>query len=192
LVVAQLRSKKIETRSKNCKGVIYQIATWLSYGLLWCRKRGGLFVKLSSLLCVFIAILSVFGVEARAQAISLETPISFGEMVVGGTGSITIPSSNDTRSASGAIAMVGSEPVNRGSITITFTPGAQVVITIPASIVMTGANAPTITPTIEGGTVQTIPPGGVLVVYFGGTMSFSTSGASGPAECLIPVNVDPL
>jgi hypothetical protein len=148
-------------------------------------------VKLSSLLVAFVAFFAMFGVDAHAQTISAETPISFGEMVVGGTGNVTIPSSSDTRSSSGAVAIVGSAPVNRGSITITYTPGAQVIITIPATVPMTGANAPTLAPTLEGGTVQTIPPGGILVVYFGGTISFSTSGASGPADCLIPVSVDP-
>jgi Domain of unknown function (DUF4402) len=154
--------------------------------------KGGSFVKLNSLLVVVVALLALFGVDARAQAISAETPISFGEMVVGGTGNVTIPSASDTRNSTGAVALVGSATVARGSITITHTPGAQVVITIPATVTMNGANAPTLAPTLEGGTVQTIPAGGVLVVYFGGTITFSTSGASGPVDCLVPVSVDPL
>jgi hypothetical protein len=161
------------------------------------RVGEGYFVKLNRLLVALVALLAfcsgVFlGGDARAQAISAETPISFGELVVGGSGTVTIPSSSDTRASGGAVAIVGSAPVYRGSITITHTPGSQVVITIPASIPMTGANAPTLTPTLEGGTVQTIPPGGVLVVYFGGTITFTTSGASGSVDCLIPVSVDPL
>jgi hypothetical protein len=156
------------------------------------RVKEGSFVKLSSLLVALVALFMLVGVDARAQTISSEVPISFGEMVVGGTGTVTIPSSSDTRSSTGVVAIVGSAPVNRGSINITFTPGAQVIITIPATVPMTGANAPTLEPTLEGGTVQTIPPGGVLTVYFGGTITFSTSGASGPADCLIPVSVDPM
>jgi hypothetical protein len=152
---------------------------------------GGSFVKLSSLLIALVALFALFGVDARAQVISAETPISFGEMVVGGTGTVTIPSASDTRNATGAVALVGSATVARGSMTITFTPGAQVIITIPASVPMTGANAPTLTPTLEGGTVQTMPGSGVLVVYFGGTITFATSGASGPVDCLVPVSVDP-
>jgi hypothetical protein len=149
-------------------------------------------MNFSSLLIAVVALFALFGADARAQAISSETPISFGEMVVGGAGSVTIPSSSDTRNSTGAIALVGSVTVNRGSATITYTPGTQVVITVPASIPMTGANAPTLAPTVEGGSVQTIPPGGVLVVYFGGTMTFTTFGASGDADCLIPFSVDPL
>lgn len=149
-------------------------------------------MKLSSLLIGLVALFAMLGVDAHAQAISLETPIAFGEMVVGGPGTVTIPSSADVRNSTGAVALVGSEPFNRGSATITFTPGAQVVITFPSSIPMTGANAPTLTPTLEGGAVQTIPPGGVLVIFFGATMTFSTSGASGPVDCLIPFSVDPL
>jgi Mat/Ecp fimbriae major subunit len=149
-------------------------------------------VKLSSLFFALLALCLTFGSQAQAQTLSAETPIAYGEMVVAGSGTVTIPTSSDTRSSTGAIALVGSALVSRGSVTIMFTPGAQVVISIPPSVLMTGANAPTLTPTIEGGSIQTIPPGGSLIVFFGGTITFSTSGATGAVSVLVPVNVDPL
>ena len=129
---------------------------------------------------------------AQAQTLSLPNDISFGEMVVGGSGTITIPSISDTRSSTGSIALVGSAFIQRGSITVTHTPGAQIVISVPPSIVMAGPNAPTLEPTIEGGTIQTMPPGGVLTVFFGGTITFTSFGSYGVASAVIPVTVDPL
>jgi Domain of unknown function (DUF4402) len=159
---------------------------------LVCHYKGRAFVKIRSLFLASFALNGVITTLSLGQTISAETPITYGEMVVGGAGTVTVPSSSDTRNATGAIALVGSAPVARGSITITHTPGAQVIITIPASVPMTGANSPTLTPTLEGGTTQTIPVGGTLVVFFGGTITFSTSGSSGAVSALVPVNVDPL
>jgi hypothetical protein len=149
-------------------------------------------VKLSHISTVIALAFVALSTPAQAQTLSGETPIIYGEMVVGGSGTVTIPSSADTRNSTGAIALVGSVPVSRGSVTITHTPGAQVVITIPSSVSMTGANAPTLVPTLEGPAVQTIPVGGTLVIYFGGTITFTTSGASGAVSAFVPVNVDPL
>lgn len=149
-------------------------------------------VTIRNILLIFCLLLGFGAQTAQAQSLSLPTDISFGEMVVGGSGTITIPSASDTRFSTGSVALVGSAFIQRGSVTITHTPGAQVVISVPPSIIMAGPNAPTLEPTIEGGTVQTIPPGGVLVVFFGGTITFTTFGSYGVASSVIPVTVDPL
>lgn len=144
-----------------------------------------------SILFALLALIGVCAQDAKAQTVSNEVPISFGEMVVGGTGTVTIPSSSDTRSATGSISLVGSAFIQRGSFDVTFTPGAQVIINAPVSFTMTGPNAPTIDVTIEGGSIQTIPVGGVLTVYVGGTINFTTFGATGTVSALVPIAVDP-
>jgi hypothetical protein len=172
--------------------LIYEIAIATLYAEFGLPVEEGFFVKLSRIFGAVVAIFGFLGAPAFAQTLSAETPITYGEMVVGGSGTVTIPSSSNTRNATGTIALVGSAPVARGSVTITYTPGAQVIISVPSSVPMTGANAPTLAPTLEGGAVQTIPIGGTLVVYFGGTITFTTSGASGAVSAFVPVNVDPL
>lgn len=129
---------------------------------------------------------------SAAQTISNETPVSFGQMVVAGTSTVTVPSSSDTRTSTGAIALVGTALVQRGRFDVTFTPGAQVVISIPGTLPMTGANTPSFTLTLEGGAVQTIPVGGILTVYVGGTINFTTSGGFGSADVIVPIDVVPL
>jgi opacity protein-like surface antigen len=129
---------------------------------------------------------------AQAQTVANEVTIEFGSMVVGGVGTVTVPSSSDTRSATGAIALVGSGFIQRGKFDITFTPGAQVTITAPPSVPMGGPNSPILTPTIEGGSIQTIPPGGVLTVYVGGTISYTSFGATGTNSCVISILVTPI
>ena len=144
---------------------------------------------------IFLIMMLATGFDARsaqAQVISNVIAISFGEMVVGGIGDVTIPSNLDSRSATGAVALVGLALVERGRVDVTYTPGAQVIISVPSSLVMTGANTPTLTPTIDGGTIQTIPPGGILTIHFGGTINFPTFGATGLASVVVPVTVDPL
>jgi hypothetical protein len=126
-----------------------------------------------------------------AQTISNQNPISFGQMVVGGSGTVTVDTASDTRNSTGAVALVGSALVQRGSFDVTFTPGAQIIISMPATLAMTGANTPTLAPTLLGGAIQTIPPGGILTVYLGGTITFSTSGSYGTADTTVPVTVDP-
>jgi Domain of unknown function (DUF4402) len=113
-------------------------------------------------------------------------------MVVGGTGDVTIPTTSDTRSATGSVALVGSALVERASVTITFTPGAQIVISYPPSIVMTGPNSPTLEPALDGLAIQTMPGSGTLTIFFGGKLTFTTFGATGTATAIIPVTVDPL
>lgn len=144
-----------------------------------------------SILFALLALCGVWGSTASAQTVSNELPVLAGEMVVGGTGTVIIASASDTRTATGTIALVGSSFIQRGRFDITFTPGAQVVITAPASVVMGGANAPSFSPTIEGGSVQTIPVGGVLTVYIGGTITFTTFGATGSVSVVVPITVDP-
>jgi hypothetical protein len=129
--------------------------------------------------------------KGQAQTVTNETPIAFGQMVVGSSGTVTIPSNADTRSATGSIALVGTALVQRGYIDVTYTPGAVVTISVPASLVMTGANAPTLSPTIEGGISQTIPLSGVLRIYFGGTITFSSFGSTGVVSAIIPVTITP-
>jgi hypothetical protein len=137
-------------------------------------------------------LLSILGFNtATAQTVSNQNPISFGQMVVGGPGTATVDSASDTRNATGAVALVGSALVQRGSFDVTFTPGAQIIISMPSSLAMTGANTPTLAPTLLGGAVQTIPPGGILTVYLGGTITFTTSGSYGTADTTVPVTVDP-
>jgi Domain of unknown function (DUF4402) len=130
--------------------------------------------------------------QAKAQTLSNMTPISFGEMVVGGSGTVTIPTFSDTRSTTGSVALVGTALVQRASLDITYTPGAQIIISFPASIVMSGPNSPTIVPELGGAVVQTMPASGVLTIYFGATITFTTFGATGTLTVDIPVNVDPL
>lgn len=148
-------------------------------------------VKLNAVLVIFCLVFSTNAQNAQAQTLSNVQPISFGEMVVGGSGNVTIPSSSDTRSATGAIALVGPPLAQRASVDVTFTPGAQVTISFPPSISMTGGNNPNLDVTLEGMAVQTIPLSGILTLYFGGTITFVTSGASGVASAVIPVTVDP-
>ncbi len=131
------------------------------------------------------------GHNSAAQTISNENPISFGAMVVGGVGDVTIPSNADTRSSTGTVALVGSAFIARGYADITYIAGATVIITVPGPIVMSGPNSPTIVFTVEGGTIQTIPVSGVLRVYFGGTITFTTFGATGPLTALVPVDIVP-
>jgi Domain of unknown function (DUF4402) len=141
-----------------------------------------------------IALISLFacpGSIVAAQTISNETPISFGQLIVGGTGSVTIPSDADTRITTGSVALVGFAAVQRGYADITYTPGAQIAITIPGSITMTGANSPTILPSLDGLGVKTMPVSGVLRIYFGGTIDFPTFGAYGLISVSIPVTIDP-
>lgn len=130
--------------------------------------------------------------SAYAQTVSNEVPMQFGNMVVGGAGTVTVLNTSDTRNATGAVALVGSAPVQRASFDITFTPGSQVVITLPGPTTMAGANTPSFTPTILGGTTQTIPGGGILTVFLGGTITFTLSGSYGVASVTVPVIVDPL
>ena len=143
--------------------------------------------------CTFVVCtIGIFvGRDSAAQTISNENPISFGVIVVGGAGDVTIPSNADTRSATGAVALAGSGLVARGYADITFTPGAQIQINDPGPIVMTGPNAPTIDLTVQGGNIQTMPLSGVLRVYFGGTITFTTFGATGALTVLVPVDVQP-
>jgi hypothetical protein len=129
--------------------------------------------------------------NAHAQTLSNVVAVDFGQLVVGGSGTVTIPSGSDTRSATGSVALVGSMPVFRGSVDVSFTPGAQVIVSFPSTIVMAGPNTPTFTPEIQGGTIQTIPLSGTLTIYFGGTVTFTTTTASGVVTCVIPVTVDP-
>lgn len=129
---------------------------------------------------------------AIAQTITSETAMTFGEMVIGGAGTVTISATANTRNATGSIALVGTQPIARGSVTISHTPGAQVTITVPASVTMTAPSSPLLQPVIQGGSTQTIPAGGILTVFFGGIITFTTGGISGPATCLIPVEVLPL
>jgi hypothetical protein len=154
--------------------------------------RKGQAMKCSKLVVGLLFASVLVGGAANAQTISGEVTISFGEMVIGGAGTATVSTTANTRSSTGSVALVGTALVSRGSINITHTPGAQVVINFPASIAMTGASSPVLAPAILGGTTQTIPAGGVLTVFFGGTISFTTGGVSGPADCLVPVEVLPL
>ena len=131
------------------------------------------------------------GHNSVAQTVSNENPIAFGDMVVGGAGTVTIPSNTDTRSATGAVALAGSALVARGYADITFTPGAQIQIFPPGPITMTGPNAPTIVLTVEGGSIQTMPLSGVLRVFFGGTVTFTTFGATGALTVVVPIDVQP-
>lgn len=149
-------------------------------------------MTIRSVLFGALALASATAFDAKAQSVANEVTIEFGELVVGGTGSVTVPSSSDTRTATGSVALVGSAFIQRGRFDITFTPGAQVVITAPPSVSMGGPNTPTLTPTIEGGSIQTIPVGGVLTVYVGGTITYTTFGASGPNSAVISILVDPL
>jgi hypothetical protein len=144
-----------------------------------------------SILFVLLALIGIFAQDAKAQTVSNELPVLAGEMVVGGTGTVTVASSSDTRTATGSIALIGSSFIQRGRFDITFTPGAQVVITVPPSLTMTGANAPSFVATVEGGSVQTIPVGGVLTVYIGGTINFTTFGTNGSVSVVVPITVDP-
>jgi hypothetical protein len=148
--------------------------------------------QISFLAALVMLVSSLSWGEAKAQVISGEVTITFGEMVIGGPGTATVSTTANTRSSTGSVALVGTVPVSRGKMDITFTPGAQVIITFPATVVMTGPSSPVLTPTILGGTTQTIPAGGVLTVFFGGTINFTTAGVSGLADCLIPVEVVPL
>jgi hypothetical protein len=143
------------------------------------------------LLAFMALIFPLMAKTVSAQTISNQTTVSFGQLVVGGVGTATVPSSSDTRTSTGLVALVGTALVQRGSFDVTFTPGAQVIITIPGTIPMTGANTPNFTPTLEGGTIQTIPIGGVLTVYIGGTISFTTSGSYGSTDVNVTINVDP-
>jgi hypothetical protein len=129
---------------------------------------------------------------AQAQTLTTLSPISFGQMIVAGSGDVTIPTTSDTRSSTGAIALVGFALVQRASISITYTPGAQVVISFPASMPMTGANSPTLEPTLDGPSVRTVPVSGTLTVFLGGKITFTSFGATGVATAVVPVTVDPL
>jgi hypothetical protein len=140
-------------------------------------------------LCLFLG----FGAQnALAQTVANEVNLTFGEIVVGGTGTVTIPSSSDTRTSTGSVALLPSSFIQRGRFEITHTPGALVNITAPPSALMSGANAPTLTPTIEGGSIQTIPPGGVLTVYVGGTITYTTFGSLGSVSVVVSIIVDPI
>lgn len=155
-------------------------------------KAKGFTVKLNAVLVILCLVFSTSAKNAQAQTLSNVQPISFGEMVVGGSGDVTIPSSSDTRSATGMVALVGAPFAQRASVDVTFTPGAQITISFPPSIPMTGGNNPNLDITLDGMAIQTIPPGGTLTLYFGGTLTFVTSGSNGIASAVIPVTVDPL
>lgn len=151
-----------------------------------------LLMTIRSLVFAIMALTTMTAFDAKAQSVANEVTIEFGELIVGGTGSVTVPSSSDTRNATGSVALVGSAFIQRGRFDVTFTPGAQIVITAPPSVSMGGPNTPTLAPTIEGGSVQTIPVGGVLTVYVGGTITYTTFGASGSNSAVISIIVDPL
>jgi Domain of unknown function (DUF4402) len=149
-------------------------------------------MTIRSFLLGTLALGSLTAIDANAQSVANEVTIEFGQLVVGGTGTVTVPSSSDTRTATGSVALVGSAFIQRGRFDITFTPGAQVMITAPPSVSMGGANTPTLAPTIEGGSIQTIPVGGVLTVYVGGTITYTTFGAFGSNSAVVSILVTPL
>jgi Domain of unknown function (DUF4402) len=149
-------------------------------------------VIIRNILLVGCLLFSFSAQTAQAQTLSSPTDINFGQIIVGGPGTIKVESNSDTRSTTGSVALVGFALVQRGRVTITHTPGAQVSISVPASIVLTGANSPTLVPTIEGGAIQTIPVSGTLTVFFGGTLTFSTFGSYGVTTAVVPVTVDPI
>ncbi|MEN9874132.1 MAG: hypothetical protein RL186_1029, partial [Pseudomonadota bacterium] len=128
---------------------------------------------------------------AFAQSIAQETPVYFGNLVVGGPSSVTMATNSDSRSSTGQVILLGQRPVQRGHIDITFTPGAQVLISYPSSIQLSGANAPIFTPVLDGSNIRTIPPSGVLTVYFGGTLTFSGPCPIGETFALISISVTP-
>jgi hypothetical protein len=129
--------------------------------------------------------------SAQAQTLSNVVTVSFGSLVVGGSGTVTIPSTSDTRSATGGVVLIGGTSAVRGTFDVTYTPGAQVFISFPGTINMTGPSTPIFNPEIEGGTVQTIPVSGVLTIRFGGTLTFTGSSPGGSLTADIPVTVVP-
>jgi Domain of unknown function (DUF4402) len=129
---------------------------------------------------------------AHAQVLSNESPIIFGSLVVGGAGTVTIPPTADSRVSTGGVVLVTSSFPSRGYVDIAYTPNAQIVITAPGAIALAGPSTPSLSVTIDGGTIQTIPPGGTLRVYFGGTLTFASAAASGVTSAIVPIQIDPL
>jgi Domain of unknown function (DUF4402) len=148
-------------------------------------------MKLGNLLSLITVVFMLSTTEAHAQVLSQEITVLMGQLVAAGPGTLTMLSSSDTRVATGAIIPVGVAPINRGRVRIDHTPGAQVIISVPGTIILSGADAPTFTPTIEGGAIQTIPAGGTLYVYIGGTFTFTAALPLGSLNCIVPVTVDP-
>jgi hypothetical protein len=148
-------------------------------------------MKLGNLLSLIPVVFSLSATNSYAQVLSQEITVLMGELVAGGPGTLTMLSSSDTRVATGGIVPVGVAPINRGRVRIDYTPGAQVIISVPGTIVLSGTDAPTFAPTIEGGAIQTIPPGGTLFVYIGGTFTFTAALPLGSLNCIVPVTVDP-
>jgi Domain of unknown function (DUF4402) len=152
-------------------------------------------VRVMTLKRLYVALflwLSLAASGAHAQTLSNIVPISFGNIIVGGIGDVSIAAASDTRSSTGLVVLANGGSVNRASVDVTYTPGAQVIISFPTSIVMTGPNSPSVLLELFAGAVQTIPLSGVLTVYFGGTLAFSTSGATGVVNGVIPVTIIPL
>ena len=130
------------------------------------------------------------GTAARAQSVSTVTQLDFGGLLVAGPGDVTLTTTSDTRTLTGSVLLLDGAPGSRGSVDISGTPGAQVQITFPMSLLMSSAGpAATLTPIIEGGPVQVIPPSGILSLHLGGTLVFTGASSGGALGANIPVDV---
>ena len=148
------------------------------------RNGRAIAVWASTLFCV------LFGPAARAQSVSTVTQLDFGGLVVAGPGDVTLTATSDARTLTGSVLLLGGAPGSRGSVDISGTPGAQVQITLPLTLLMSGAGpAATLMPIIEGGPTQVIPPSGILSLHLGGTLVFSGATPGGALGANIPVDV---
>jgi hypothetical protein len=155
-------------------------------GKLPPQKHVGLrYLPLMGLALCFVAL------PAHAQTLQEQVSLDFGSLIVAGPGSVTIPATSDTRSASGGVAPLGATTAARGSLVVLGPAGNNIQITFPATIpIPFSSGAAVLEPLVENGPFQTIPPSGRLLVHLGGALSFSGGEGEGAAQTDIFVTID--
>jgi hypothetical protein len=159
--VRSLEPRPLEYVSMNIKGLVVALFAALSAGLLADNANA-----------------------QTAVTVDWLTDLKFGTVAasVDGGGTVTIPSSADTRTVTGQLIDFGGT-VKRGKFRITGTPRAWVVITMPSTIVIQKGTSPH-TMTISNLTLSTDNPvrlnnQGTRNVFFGGTLTVTTDQRQG-------------